>query len=556
MVALNVDFSEPEEPIVATPVEDEEGPRIVWEPLKGSQNMALWCPANEVLMDGTRGPGKTDTQLMRFRMRVGMGYGAFWRGIIFDREYKNLDDLVAKSIRWFYGFDDGARFISSQGSYKWVWPTGEELFFRAIKKESDYWGYHGQEYPFIGWNELTKYPTDVLYEMLMSCNRSSFRPENYPLWVDGAANAKGKLVFVDRDEPGAVRYLLPEIPLEVFSTCNPYGVGHNWVKKKFIDVAPAGTVVRKVTNVFNPRTQKREDVVKTQVRIFGSYRENIYLAPEYIAELENISDPNKRKAWLYGDWDIVAGGMFDDVWDRSQHVVPAFRIPHTWRLTRSFDWGSSAPFSVGWWAESDGSDIVMPDGTHRSTVKGDQFRFAEWYGYSGKANVGLQMLANDVAAGIIEREIAMGIYGRVQPGRADNSIWDVENGNSIAASMLRSVTLANGKRYPGVEWRRSDKSPGSRKAGWEKMRQMFAAALRKYILLENGERVPVPRDKPGIFVFPNCIHFIELVPTLPRDEEDMDDVDTESEDHVGDETRYHILGLGLGARGGRTKGLL
>jgi hypothetical protein len=108
---------------------------------------------------GARGPGKTDTQLMRFRRNVGVGYGPFWRGVIFDREYKNLDDLVNKSRRWFNQFGDGARFLSSAQDYKWTWPTGEELLFRAIKKLDDYWNYHGQEFPFIGWNELCKYPT-------------------------------------------------------------------------------------------------------------------------------------------------------------------------------------------------------------------------------------------------------------------------------------------------------------------------------------------------------------------------------------------------------------
>ncbi len=505
-------------------------------------------------MHGTRGPGKTDTQLARFRARVGLGYGQFWRGIIFDREYKNLDDLVAKSLRWFKEIGDGARFISSKAEYKWVWPTGEELFFRAIKRESDYWGYHGQEFPFIGWNELTKYPLDTLYEMMMSCNRSSFVPSDYPKIIDGDHYQKtGQVRFVDEDFEHAVQYELPEIPLEVFATCNPYGVGHNWVKKRFIDPVQPGKVLRKSVRVFNPRTQRVEDVVKTQVHIFGSYKENRYLSPEYVAELELITDPNKRKAWLWGDWDVVAGGMFDDIWDRAQHIVPAFILPPTWRLTRSFDWGSSKPFSVGWWAESDGSDVMMPDGTWRSTVKGDQFRFAEWYGYSGKANVGLRMLANDIAAGIIERELAMGIYGRVLPGAADNSIWDVENGNSIAADMKRGVKV-HGNIYPGITWARSDKSPGSRKAGWEKMRKYLSNALRQYITDKTGQRVPVPRERPGMFVFSNCRHFIELVPTLPRDEDDMDDVDTEAEDHVGDETRYHVLNLGLGARGGRTKG--
>lgn len=530
------------------------GPRVVWEPLPGSQTLAQSCPAQIIIHHGTRGPGKTDGQLMRFRRRVGQGYGRQWRGIIFDREYKNLDDLVSKSMRWFPEFGDGARFLSSKSDYRWVWPTGEELLFRAIKREADYWGYHGQEFPFIGWNELTKYPTDVLFDAMMSCNRSSFLPETHPLIIDGELyNKTGEIKFVSRRSSRAMEYLIPEIPLEVFATCNPHGVGHNWVKKRFINVAPMGKIVRRTVNVFNPRTQKREDVVKTQVHIFGSYRENKYLSPEYVAELEGITDINKRKAWLGGSWDIVAGGMFDEVWDSHYHIVAPFDIPATWRIDRSFDWGSSKPFSVGWWAESDGSDVKMLDGTWRSTVRGDLFRIAEWYGWTGKANQGLRMLANDVAAGIVERELAFGLHGRVRPGPADNSIWDVENGNSIAADMARPVTV-NGTKYKGVTWIRSNKSPGSRKAGWNRIRGMLKDALPCYVMAADGTPVRVPRERPGLYVWNTCPMFIDLFPILPRDEKDPDDVDTDAEDHIGDDTRYEVLSKAERARTGTTKG--
>src|SRR5438046_375213 len=96
-----------------------DGTRLVWEPLPGSQTLAMNCPAHVLLYHGTRGPGKTDAQLMRFRQHVGQGYGKFWRGVIFDREYKNLDDLIAKSQRWFKDFGDGARFLSSKADYRW-----------------------------------------------------------------------------------------------------------------------------------------------------------------------------------------------------------------------------------------------------------------------------------------------------------------------------------------------------------------------------------------------------------------------------------------------------
>ena len=468
----------------------------------------------------------TDAHLMRFRMRVGQGYGRHWRGVIFDREYKNLDDLISKSQRWFPEFDDGARFLSSKADYKWVWPTGEELLFRRIRKASDYWGYHGQEFPFIGWNELTKFPDSGLFDSMMSCNRSSYIAE-----------------------PG-----LPELPLEVFATCNPYGVGHNWVKKKFISPAKAGTFQKHTFKVFNPRTQSNIDITRLTVHLFGSYRENKYLDPLYVANLESITDPNKRRAWLFGDWDVVAGGMFDDVWNKSHHVLEPFAIPRNWTITRSFDWGESKPFSVGWWAHSDGSDVVLSNGQVMSTLKGDLFRIAEWYGADpSESNKGLRMLARDISKGIIQRELEMRIYGRVNDGPADNAIWNVTDGNSIAVAMAAQVRL-DGKRYPGVTWTRSDKSPGSRKAGWKRIRQALSDAMPQHRVLKDGSIMNVPREHPGMFVFSNCKDFIELVPVLPRDEKDPDDVDTDAEDHIGDEARYQLLDTALGVRSGVTEG--
>lgn len=455
---------------------------------------------------------------MAFRKNVGQGYGQFWRGVIFDRQYKNLDDLVAKSKKWFYDFQDGAEFRMSTKDYKWVWPTGEELLFRALETEDDYWNYHGQEFPFIGWNELTKFPTRKLYDSMMSCNRSSFLPvEHTP------KDERGQ--FKTRDlQP------LPEIPLVVFSTTNPYGSGHNWVKIDFIDVAEPGQVVKTVTNVFNPRTQAREDVTKTQVRIFGSYKENRYLSPLYIAELENVTEPNKRRAWLWGDWDIVAGGALDDLWDAQIHVVPRFEVPEAWRVDRSFDWGSTQPFSVGWWAEADGGEVTLSDGRKFAPVKGSLIRCHEYYGCTkiGR-NEGLKMGAADVAKEILKREtdllIAKWIIKPPRPGPADNAIRNVVEKTSDSIETIMSKEK--------VTWTLSDKKPGSRKNGLQLLRDRLESSIKHAKGLE--------KPGPGIYFMSHCKATTSTLPVLPRDPKDPDDVDTEAEDHVYDDVRYRVL---------------
>lgn len=486
--------------------------KVIWKPLPGSQCLALSAPVNHVMIDGTRGGGKTDVQIMRFRRHVGQGYGGFWRGVIVGRSYKALDDIVARTKRWFPKFKDGAQFKASQSAYKWVWPGGEELLLRVMEKPEDYEKFHGQEFPFIGWNELTQWATSECYDLLMSCNRSSFLPaEHSP----------------DPDNP------LPELPLLVISTTNPSGPGHNWNKKRFVDVAPAGKVVRNTTRVFNPRTEREEDVVKTQVRLFSSYRENRFLSPEYIADLVNITDPNKRKAWLEGDWNVTAGGAIDDLWNNEVHIVDRFPIPDNWRIRRSHDWGSSHPFSTGFWAESNGEEVDI-DGRKVSFPKGSLIRFAEDYGAEGRRdpngqidyyghNVGLKLPSGEVAQRVLDLEESLQMLGwitrPVDPGPADNQIYDVRD--------EETDTIAKKMEAKGVRWTRSDKAKGSRKNGLQIMRDMLDNALK-------GEG-------PGLYVMRNCKAFINTVPVLPRSEKDPDDVETTAIDHVYDEARYMIL---------------
>lgn len=487
-----------------------------WSPIPdSSQELAITAYCDHILYEGARGPGKTITQLMRFLMRVGLGYGEYWRGVIFDLEFDNLSGLVAESTKWFPKIFPDCKFYSSTAAYKWVFATGEQLLFRHVKKKADYEGFHGHEYPFIGWNELTKHPNSYLYEKFMSCNRSTFTPER-----DTPKDKDGNYLTHDG-------LPLPPIPLEVFSTTNPDGAGHNWVKRKFIDVAPRGTVVKTEVEIFNPQTQENDTVIKTQVTIFGSYRENIYLPPAYVAELESIKDENLRRAWLYGDWDIVSGGALDDLWQRRYHVLPRFVIPDSWHIDRSYDDGSSHPFSVGWWAEANGEEATIVYGGEEFSFcppAGSLIQFFEWYGTKEiGTNKGLKLSSKKIADGIKEREFALKVNGwigkDVKAGPADNRIRQVIDSDVETTEQIMAKN--------GVRWLKSDKSAGSRVIGLQLLRNR----------LENA----ITGDGPAIFFMDNCIASISLLPTLPRDDKNPDDVNTTAEDHSYDMTRYRCL---------------
>lgn len=497
-------------------------PIVIWEPQPGSQTAFLTCPYEEILYEGTRGPGKTDALLMKFAQHVGEGYGEAWRGIVFRRTYKQLADVVAKSQKWFRRIFPFAKFNKSD--YCWEFPDGECLYFRYIDNALDYWNYHGHEYPFIGFEELTNWPDAGCYDAMKSCNRSSFVPP-----------------------PG-----IPPMPRFYGGTCNPFGIGHHWVKARFIDMGPP---LKPVVDHF---THPLDETIITTRRcyIHGSWRENRKLVqadPLYIAKLMSITDENKKKAWLDGDWNITAGSILGAWFNQTVHAIEPFNIPVGWKVDRSFDWGSSKPFSVGWWATSDGETVVT--GYVRSPKtglltpqtmwwpKGTKFRIAEWYGCKKDEfgadipNEGLEMLSTDVAKGIKEREAAMLESGLIQKkpvaGPADSSIYDETDGehgkHSIAANMAKL----------GVHWIKADKGPGSRVNGWEKLRNMLAAALDKD---EHGNPImrTRPMEEPGLFVFNTCRSWLRCVPMMPRDEKKPDDVDTKSEDHLGDETRYEI----------------
>jgi hypothetical protein len=454
-----------------------------------SQVLFLSCPVTEVLFCGNRGGGKTVVELMDFGQHCGVGYGVAWRGVLLGKEFTRLRNCIDLSLEWFPRVFPNA--VYNRSEHHWTWPDGEKLFFAQMERPEDYHKYHGWGLSWIGWDELTNWAAPDCYQKMFSTLRSTRM----------------------------------DMPRKVRATCNPGGAGHNWVKHRFGLPIPPGKPASRII------TDDQSGVMRVAIRSDLAENRALMIAdPEYISRLKaSASSPHELKAWLEGSWDIVAGGMFDDLWEPAIHVVPPVpfdKIPASWRLDRSFDWGQEAPFSVGWWAQSSGEPLTW-EGVKLGTVRGDLIRLGEWYGWTGQPNKGLRLVARDIAKGIVEREEKWGVRGRVRSGPADSMIWNADPrdpGQSIAGDMAKAPF--------GVSWEQANKRPGSRKQGWAQIRQMLKFAK------------PGPsgaREYPGLFISSACDQFLRCFPVTQRDSKDPDDVDTETEDHIADEVRYRCL---------------
>lgn len=499
-----------------------------WIAQGGSQQLFFSVPYSvfEVLLEGTRGGGKTDCMIMDFSRECGLGFGAEWCGYLFKRTNPELQDVIQKCRKWLPKIFPGIKF-REKPYFTITWPTGEWLMLRHMQNEDDYWDVHGSNVSWIGWEELSNWATPVLFLRCMSLIRSSH-----------AEVARRK---------------------RVRATTNPGGPGHNWIRERYNlpvmrNKILQGTDIMIAHKWMSAEAAKDlgESITKPTLRmaIFSDLRENRVLMdadPTYIDTLKQTANSEAQyKAWLYGDWNIVSGGMFDDVWNQSTHFIKPFDIPQEWKIDRSFDWGDSKPFSLGWWAQSNGSDVRLRSGKWASTVPGDLFRINEWYGWNGQPNQGSKLISTEIAAGALERELQWKIYDRCLPGPADTGIFGPYDGKaSIAQEMSKPIRRPNGREYRGITFTMAQKGPNTRIPGWNLMRK----ALRNAIRVDNK-----PRERPGLFIFDTCEHFARTIPVLPRHEVKTDDVDSDAEDHIADETRYRIVNVGSGFRMGQTIG--
>ena len=430
--------------------------KAAWTPQPGPQVKAIlasWCP--ELFYGGAAGGGKSDFLLGDFLQDVN-NYGEHWKGILFRRTNDELEELLQRSFELYPQI--GAEWQAVKRT--WLFPSGATLKLRYLERPQDYFRYHGHQYAWIGWDELPSWPTPEAYLKMFSRLRSAH-----------------------------------DIPRKrIRATGNPAGVGHAWIKSRFIDPLPRG---------FYPIADETTGIERMYIpsRVWDN---KILLRndPSYIDNLKMSGPPALVDAWLNGDWSTVVGAYFTE-FDSEKHIIKPFTIPRYWTTFGAFDWGSAAPFAFVWCAVSPGE---QPEGSDRYIPKDAIVVFNEWYGAS-EPGVGLKLHAEDVAGGIRERT-STDLNYRV----ADPAIFAQDGGPSLAETFVRN----------GVRFRPAD---NARIPGWNQLRSRLIGM----------------DDKPMIYFTWNCVNCIRTVPAMQHDYRNPEDCDTSGDDHCADAVRYAVM---------------
>lgn len=432
-----------------------------WIPHPGAQTDFCSRGEFEVLFGGQAGPGKTDclialaTRFIEFPT---------YKAIIFRRTFPQLQEIIDRC--WVLYPTLGGVYRSTE--HRWYFPGGAIIALSHMQHEADMYNHQGKEYQGIFIDELTHF-MERMYLYMFSRVRSTD----------------------------------PRIPARIRSTSNPGGIGHLWVKERF------------VTNAIHGSTFIDPGTGLSRVFIPGTRKDNPTLSlndPGYESRLDSL--PNIERLRLKeGVWDAFEGQVFTELSMRTHGIEP-FDIPPEWEKWFVFDWGYSKPFSCGWYAMD---------------YDGKVFRYREWYGCKeGEHDVGLKMNASDVARGILSRE---------KPGEkirlriADPSIWNILP--DTRRNEVRGPSIYDDMMTEGVFFLKADNDRAQGKLQMHKR-----LTLEEEINTETGEII---KQEAQFFAFNDQKAFWRTLPEMREDPNNPNVLLEDTEDHVADEFRYSCM---------------
>jgi phage terminase large subunit len=337
-----------------------------------------------------------------------------------------------------------------ESTKEFVFPNGSRIVLGYCDAEKDVLQYQGQAYEVITMEEATMF-TEFQFQSLTESNRMS---------------GNMKTDFVPR----------------MYFTCNPGGVGHQWVKRLFIDKDYRGSE--------NP-----DDYLFIPSNVY----ENKYLMehdPNYVRVLENLPE-DRKQAMLYGNWDIFDGQFFPE-FDRNIHVIEPFDIPDSWNKYIALDYGLDM-FAV----------IFVAIDT------------------KGKAYVYNEIHKSDLI--VSEARQILKSYMRNKEYKEIYAPPDLWNRNRDTGKSTMEMFLEGGISF--------SKASNNREAGWLAVKEWIKKKKTRHE--QTGEEITTT----DLYIFNNCKNLIRCLPQLQHDEKNPNDVATEPHEitHITDALRYFCV---------------
>jgi hypothetical protein len=327
------------------------------------------------------------------------------------------------------------------------------------QNESDVHSFLGSEIHMLCIDELTTF-SQMIYENL----RTRCRLGNLQLPPKYQAHGKWP----------------PKFPF-ILSTSNPGGVSHDYVRREFVDDAE-GMVLRRMPP---SKGGMLRQFIPSLAADNPTLLEN---DPSYLDKIRGMSDPASVAGKLRGDWNVVSGSMYGDVWDNAKHICKPFPIPLGWSIWRGCDDGYSNPLSCHW---------IAYDPVHN-----------RYYVCSEIYQSGL--LSEQAANRVLERDrsILRNAHGQIYPH--NETLEGIIDSASDADTGTGSPTRMASMNRLGCRWRPCSKSAGSR---------VFRVQYLHRCLALQRDGLPMT-----IF-FDSCKVAIRAIPSVPRSEKNPEDVD-------------------------------
>ena len=403
------------------------------------QRAFLDADADEVLFGGAAGGGKSYGQIID-ALLFALKYPKS-KQLILRRTFPELEKSLIRVALQMYPREV---YTYNASKHIGVFKNGSIIDFSYCAAENDVYRYQSAEYDVIRFDELTHF-TEQMYIYLISRVRG----------------ANG-------------------FPKQVKSSTNPGGVGHAWVKERFIDIGAPDTV--------------HSCQAGRRIFIPSKIQDNRFLLnadPDYLNRLKNLSEKD-QKALLYGDWDIFEGQYFTE-WNREHHVVAPFPIPESWRRYFTMDYGLD--MLAGYWIAVD--------------EVGNAYVYREIY-RSG-------LIISEAARAIHDLDDE-GVYAYLAPP----DLWNRRQDTGKSAAQIFAEN--------GVALVRAQ---NDRVQGWMALHEWLTPQKNEF-----GEICPRLR------IFSNCVNLIRTLPSVISDPKNPNDVSKEPHEltHAPDAIRYFVAG--------------